>query len=375
MKEKEAIAKAKIIADAGLLSDAAAIFKATLDESTGFLKAPVTLARTGVQYYMGYELGMADRALEKIGVFRPGAEVFHDDAIYSFENMVVTDDHPSEAVTVDNVKTLQMGQVSNIAFDDKVVRGMVTITDANLIKKIQSGKVEVSVGYSHDLEKRSGVYQGDKYEYAQVNIRGNHLAVVDAGRCGAACKLTIDLKGGNPMKITLDGSKFEVADEQLAQAILDTQASHVAQLKAKDEEMSKAEEEKEKAIKEKDEAEAEKEAMKSEVPSKDSIDKMVASRAKVLAKAGAILGDKMPDCGCGKKAMAAVVDHIFPDMSLDGKSDDYVAAAYDMAVAKFEKAEGSLDNLKDDFSNDGKSVVSRDSARNKYMTDQLGLEV
>lgn len=360
----------------GISYDAQAGFKATLDQTTGFLKAPVTLARVGVQHYMGLELGIADRAMDKIGVFRPSDEVFHSDSLTSFENMVITDDHPSRPVTVDNVKELQVGQVSNIKNDGTTISGIATITDKDIIKKIQDGKSEVSVGYGHELRKESGQYQGQDYEFVQTDIRGNHLAVVQAGRCGPSCKITTDDKGGIPMIITIDGIEYETDNKQLAQAVTKLQASKDAEKEEFKKKMEDEEEEKEKAIKEKEKAEAAKDALANDALSDDALNKLVATRAKLIADAAQVIGDKMPDCGCPNKVMAAVVDHVYPDMSLDGKSKDYVAAAYDMAILKFNKEKGSMDQLKEDFitDKDGKEVT-RDSARTKYAKDQLGLEV
>ncbi|MCP4566983.1 MAG: DUF2213 domain-containing protein, partial [FCB group bacterium] len=170
----------------------------------GFLTAEVTLARTGVQQYYGFELGLLDRALELIGVYRPPEEVFHPESIKSFANLVVTDDHPKDFVSVKNVKKLQMGSVSDVKKKDEAhLGGLVTITDAKQIIKAKDGKNEVSVGYHRDLIPEVGEDSGKKYEFVMRNIRANHLAIVDAGRCGAACKLTLDSKKeSNMFKVT-----------------------------------------------------------------------------------------------------------------------------------------------------------------------------
>src|SRR5690606_34331493 len=55
-----------------------------------------------------------------------------------------------------------------------------------------SGMIEVSCGYDADIEEIDG-------KLTKVNIRGNHLAIVDEGRCGADCK--INLNDGKPKKM------------------------------------------------------------------------------------------------------------------------------------------------------------------------------
>ena len=121
-------------------------FKAKLDKTTGFLTAHVKLARTGVQHYMGFELGLEDRLMDKIGVYRSAEEVFNPDSIKSYVNLVVTNDHPDRLVTVDNVKELQGGTVSEVKpYDANLLNGLITITDKDLIKQIRSGKKEVFV--------------------------------------------------------------------------------------------------------------------------------------------------------------------------------------------------------------------------------------
>lgn len=363
--------------DSGMLFDKDQASDAKIDSSTGFLTSPVTLARVGVQHYMGFELGLTDRAMDRIGVYRPASEVFHHDSVSSFTNLVVTDDHPTELVTIDNVKKLQTGTVSHVEVGDKSLSGMITITDAGQISKIKDGKLEVSVGYTNELKPESGVFDGEKYEFIQTKIRANHLAIVDAGRCGPACKIVMDNKKKEQIvKITIDGIEYDVEDKQLAQAIQKQQAAHDAEKEAFKKKEEEAEEEKEAMKKDKDKAEAAKDAMAKTVLDDAAINSLVAERAKLLTTAGRILGDKMPECmDCPKEIKTAVIDNVLDMGDLSGKSMDYVDAAYDMAVTKAAKDKESLDSLAKDFlTKDGKKV-SRGSARNAYMKDQLGMEV
>jgi len=365
-------------ADKALLFDDSQTFKAIIDKVTGFLTAPVILARTGVQQYMGYELGLKDRLMEKIGVMRPAKEVFHPDSIKSFVNLIVTDDHPTEIVTIDNVKKLQKGQVSEVIRIDEVLSGVTTITDKDQIKKIQEGKVEVSVGYSNNLKEEKGTFDGVDYEFIQTDIKANHLAIVDAGRCGSACKLTMDhnKKESSMFTITIDGIQYKVEDVQLGQALQNQQKAHDAEVEGLKKKLTEEEEEKEKMKKEKDEAEAKKDALEKEKMSDSDLSDLISERAALLVQAKAILGDKMPECtDCPQEIKTAVIDHILPDMELDGKSKDYINAAYDMAIKKTVKANDSLKKLEGDFIKDKEgNKITRESAREKYMKDQLNLE-
>lgn len=356
--------------------------KASIDEVTGFLTAPVTLARVGVQYYYGYELGLKDRGFDRIGVFRSPEEVFKKDSIVTFVNLTVTDDHPSELVTVDNIKQLQMGSVSDVKADHEkgVLTGVVTVTDAQQIQKLKNGKFEVSVGYTNDLRPLAGTYNGESYEYIQTNIIANHLAIVDNGRCGPDCKIVTDnKKGGETMPvIIIDGLEYETDNKQLAQAIKNQQKAWDAEKEKMDQEEEEKEKEKEEEMKDalaqRDKALAERDAALADKLSDADISKMVHERAEVIATARTILGDKMPECDCAREIKTAVVNHVFDGADLKGKSDDYVTAMYDMAIARTKKKDDNLIRLRRDFDSGEPATITRDAARGKYIEKTLKLK-
>lgn len=376
--DKAIIDKVLKSANEGVLFDALSTFKGKIDSTTGFLTAPVNLARTGIQYYYGYELGLVDRALEQIGVFRPAEEVFHVDSIKSFVNLVVTDDHPDSLVGTDNVKQLQVGTVSEAKQSSNLLSGIVTITDKSQIAKIKNGKAEVSVGYLRDLVPEVGEYGGEKYEFVMRNIQANHLAIVDAGRCGAACRLNLDHKKGDStmVKVKIDGLDFDVENDQLAQAIQNQQSAHDAEMSEKEKELEKLkkekDEEEEKLKKEKEAAEGAKDAALKLVLDDKAINKLVADRAQLLSDASKILGkDNMPSCDdCPETIKAAVVKKVL-DMDIADKSAEYINATYDIAVKQANKATTSLNSLGNELSGDKELInKTREDARSKYMKDQ-----
>jgi hypothetical protein len=159
------------------------------------------LARTGVQTYTN-----ADGSLRK--EYRPPDEVFHADALASFQALPVTDDHPSTMLSAENAMQHARGASLNVRQDGDRMAGELVIFDANLAKKMERGKRQVSNGYSCDLDLTPGVdpATGETYDCVQRNIRGNHVAIVDVGRAGNAyARMDADTAisvGGDPLTCT-----------------------------------------------------------------------------------------------------------------------------------------------------------------------------
>ncbi|MBQ4417561.1 MAG: DUF2213 domain-containing protein, partial [Butyrivibrio sp.] len=77
----------------------------------------VPVARTGTQEYLPEELGLPPVRGDPgrlIPVERPEEEVFAPATIASFEGMPVTNDHPPEGVTLENIRYLQKGHAHHI---------------------------------------------------------------------------------------------------------------------------------------------------------------------------------------------------------------------------------------------------------------------
>ena len=158
--------------------------KGTRIRDDGYLVADAKCARTGVQRYLGIEVNRPD--LEFVDVLRPESEVFNDEAMKSFAHRPVTNDHPSEPVNSENWKEVAVGQTSDeIRRDQKYLRVPLMIADKSTIDQVQSGKRELSSGYTCDLEFEAGVTsEGVTYDAIQKNIRANHVAIVSRGRAG-----------------------------------------------------------------------------------------------------------------------------------------------------------------------------------------------
>lgn len=155
----------------------------------GALVVDARVARTGIQVYAGYEVGKPE--LSAVRVFRGADEVFHRDSLASFAHRPVTNDHPRVAVTTENWKDVAVGQTADeVTATDIFVRVPMLISDAATIAAIDSGKRELSAGYTCDLDWTPGITaKGETFDARQRNIRVNHIAVVDRGRAGKDCRI------------------------------------------------------------------------------------------------------------------------------------------------------------------------------------------
>ena len=164
--------------------------------SDGFLIATARCARVGVQIYTGDELGRSD--METVRVYRPPEEVFAQDSLQSFSHAPVTIDHPSEALTGDNWRTLAVGEVSTTAKQDgEWIMLPLILKDAAAIKAVEEGKRALSAGYSCQLDWTPGTSpEGQEYDAIQRGIKINHLAVVDKARAGARARIGDDANWG-----------------------------------------------------------------------------------------------------------------------------------------------------------------------------------
>lgn len=147
-------------------------------------KAPIT--NVGVFSYIRKD-GTLQREL------RLPEEVFNEDSLKSLKMKPLTNNHPSERVTADNVKKYEVGSLGTGVYTDPYRISMdLCIKEPQTIKDVQEGKRSLSCGYDCDIEDTSGVWMGVQYDVIQRNIRYNHVAIVDKGRAGDEVIMNLD---------------------------------------------------------------------------------------------------------------------------------------------------------------------------------------
>lgn len=156
----------------------------------GFLLCEgVPIARTGTLLYADGEVPLEPNSDGIIRVIRDPDEVFAPIAIASFAGKPICNEHPSEKVNPSNWKEYSVGTVLNprrgdgLKYDNAFLYADLLIQDKNAIQDVREGKREVSAGYDAHYEQ---IKPG---EGRQHYIVGNHVALVDKGRCGPRCSI------------------------------------------------------------------------------------------------------------------------------------------------------------------------------------------
>lgn len=307
----------------------------------GYLTGKIRVTGAGVFSYM-----TADGIKRRL---RPVKEVSSQDSIDSLNSKPVTLLHPMQDVSPENAKKLQVGFTgTDASWDGLNAYVTMTITDAEAIKEMREGRVRaVSCGYDAGLERGKGNWQGVAYDEAMKDIRYNHIALVREGRAGDGVRFRIgdsadfdrifsekrtaqNGPGENRMarKLIIDGAEYE-ADEK----VIDT--LHAAQ-KARDEaqQQSKAlQGQLDSMTAARDAALSERDQLKAKAKDEATINQLVNEKVALLDNAKKF-GVEVKATDSVDSIRSALVKSAYPEMVLDGKSVDYIAAAYDAAMIK-----------------------------------------
>lgn len=312
----------------------------------GFLKGRAVLTNIGVFGYrnddgsMRYEL-------------RHPSDVFDRESLASLDGKPLTNDHPTEGVDPQNVKDLAVGTVYRPDYDAYHVAGSIVIHREDALADVGRGKVALSCGYRADVIPEEGVFQGVRYTHRQTNIRYNHVAIVDEGRAGDAARLRMDgvhititdsknpKKGENMAKLKLDsGAEFDVPEAVASH--VDALVRTSTEVKGKLDESERTVADTKKAL---DAATAEADSLKSSVAKLEAevakysdgvlLQKAVEDKLDLLT-AATTLGAKVTAKDSLRDIRCAVIALDTED-SMEGKTDDYVAARYDGAVTNLKK--------------------------------------
>jgi hypothetical protein len=341
----------------------------------GYLIVPAYIARSGMYQYKAGEVGFTDRDPEEIvNIYRPPEEVFNDESMQSFACKPVTNNHPRELVTIDNIKKYSVGMAGmNVEKDEDKLKTVLTITDKCTIKQIEDGKCEISNGYTADIDIEEGYADAVKYDGVQRKIKGNHIAVVEKGRAGSAIKIADNEPTNNNkeslMKIKLYDIEFEVSDQvaTVVEKLKDEKSQLTKTIKAKDADHAKAmTDAKSDSQKEVDTLKAQLDDAKSKIVSDADLDAKVAARVALVEDAKALVKDFDATGKSNKDIVKEVVIKCCDDMKDREESEDYMKARFDGLKVAIDKKPDGADKLHIE-AKDAKDVDEGEDARKKFV--------
>jgi hypothetical protein len=277
--------------------------------------------------------------------FRSPAEVFKADSMASAKMVPITDLHPDAFVTPDNAKELSVGFTGeNVRADGDNLVVPVNINTAQGIKAVDDGRSELSFGYTCKVDEVAGTWKGEAYTHAQSDIKYNHLALVELARAGHVASLRLDAEDAvmtmeveEPRKESRTMTKVKL-DSGLEYDCAPEVAVELDQVKtARNDAVTKSGELQKKldaVTAERDEFKARAEKAE-KTDHSEAIANGVKARLDVLCRARKVVDEetqkKLDSMGDGE-IRVAVIKSKYPDLDLEGMSDDYVAARFDAIV-------------------------------------------
>lgn len=303
---------------------------------SGQMIVPCKFARTGTQIYTADQLGLQGGS-KLVEVHREETQVFDEVSMASFRSVPVTDGHPkSGLVTAETAPDFQVGMLEGLPTrDEDTLSGTLVITHQDAIDSIEDGNIELSAGYTCKLEMRDS-------QYFQTEIRANHIAIVPKGRAGSVCSIADEEVTMTPEELkakeAADAAATKLADAAAADEKLIADEAAAAELvadEAKPEvplevQLADAVAALEVLQAKFDEAQ---EAASAKLALADTaLVDAVEERVSVVLSALDMTDMEVADFA-GKSVQEikhSVVATIKPDLSLEDRSDAYVAARFDV---------------------------------------------
>lgn len=321
--------------------DGSGLGKARKD-ARGFLVVPARPARTGILTYRRAD-GSTVREL------RRDEDVFAPESLETYAGASVTVGHVVENVTPANVRALEVGVVASAGRrDGAFVAADVCIRDKATIERVESGElVELSAGYSVSMDHTPGEFEGQRYDAVQRVIRINHLALLPkgGGRSGSDVRLRLDAHSAYLDEEDASSATQREDDAGNAPAAEATRmATVMVRLDGRDVEFSaegaaavaKLQSDLDKTTARADAAEAK--VTKATADLAAATDPQVRAdsvkaRVQLEKTAAKVLGDDDLAALSDRDVRVKAISKASPEFKCDGKSDDYVAAAFDTLVA------------------------------------------
>ena len=303
----------------------------------GFIRDTPIVGRTGILVYRNAD-GTERRE------YRPPKEAFKADSLASLQGKPITIGHKAFVTAGNAAHVAPVGSVLSAGRQDgNAIRADIVIYN------LDTSARELSCGYTLDLDETPGTTpEGEHYDAIQRNIVYNHLAICSHGRAGIA-RLNMD----GSQAIDDENPKEDKEMAEMTKVRLDSGIEYecAPEVKVEIEKMRKDSAE---AKKEFDKLQAKFDVLDAELKkeqegrkadaekAKANFDEAIKARVELLKVAEAhkvANADSMTDT----EIKTAVIKSVRGDaINLDGKSADYLEAAYDMAKADAKQHEDGM---------------------------------
>lgn len=163
-------------------------------DQNGFLLVKACpISSFGIFQYSAAQVGLKEGDPNRIvNVFRPEEAVSDPELSASLQEVPLINDHEmlsgfqgDDSATAPEDYGID-GVLFGVGYAAPWLRGDVKIFTREMQADLNSGKKDLSLGYTCDFLLQPGVFDGVAYEVVQTNMRGNHIALVDAGRVPGA---------------------------------------------------------------------------------------------------------------------------------------------------------------------------------------------
>ncbi len=324
----------------------------------GFIRDTPIVGRTGILVYRNAD-GTERRE------YRPPEEAFKADSLASLMGKPITIGHKAFVTAGNAAQVAPVGSVLSAGRQDGN-----NIKADIVIYNLDTTARELSCGYSLNLDETPGTTpEGEHYDAIQRDIVYNHIAIVPQGRAGIA-RLNMD----GSQVIDEENPKEDKKMAEMTKVRLDSGIEYdcAPEVKVEIEKMRKDSAD---AKKEYDKLQAKFDALDAELKkeqegrkadaekAKANFDEAIKARVELLKVAEAhkvANADSMTDT----EIKTAVIKAVRGDaINLDGKSADYIEAAYDMAKADVKQHEdGMAEQRKATQTHDDEGAQNNDAA-------------
>ena len=326
--------------------DSIALPKVSFTEE-GYIKGEAIVTRTGVFKYINKD------GTERYELRHPD-DVFEQKSLDTLKLIPITNNHPTSCVNSDTASSVMVGMTGEtVTVSEDGIMSTLTVTDKKTIDIIKSGRQELSLGYKLNKVKEEGTYEGQKYTHRQMDIRYNHLALVDTARAGRSARINFDsVDDADDMWVEdalVDNTNKDKIENKTSEKEMDNSKELINKLETENIGL-KAEIKSLKQTNNDSAAELEIKELKAELQGLKDINldsivgDMFKSRLDIYKKAAKVVNfdsDKFTnmDSMSDRDVMESVIKEFDSSANFDGMEDSYVKGRFDAMVSNMDSVE------------------------------------